>query len=71
MVDNSTNKGGKIILKNGGTEYNRVVCIENTGDLEVEKVNIEITDSYCCGIYNKDAGKIYLDGEEINFKNSK
>lgn len=23
------------------------------------------------GIYNKDAGKIYLDGQEINFKNSK
>lgn len=23
------------------------------------------------GVYNKDAGKIYLDGEEINFKNSK
>ena len=23
------------------------------------------------GIYNKDAGKIYLDGQEINFKSSK
>lgn len=23
------------------------------------------------GIYNKDAGKVYLDGQEINFKSSK
>lgn len=83
MIDNANNKEKNILLKMENIEkaFPGVKALDKV-NLSVKAGTVHAlmgengagksTLMKCLfGVYNKDAGKIYLDGEEINFKNSK
>ncbi len=83
MTDNANNKEKNILLKMENIEkaFPGVKALDKV-NLSVKAGTVHAlmgengagksTLMKCLfGVYNKDAGKIYLDGEEINFKNSK
>ena len=70
----NTNKlkisGGEFVQNLSGWNYNDKNIIKNTGELIIEGGIIKSALSYVRGIYNLNAGKITINGGNINISNS-